>query len=147
MDFVQRAGVEAPVIVAFLAVVCMILGLAVGLRDLDTSRSERSRKSAKRWGLSIMGASFTVAAVSMSIAQGYSDEWQGKFDTEVREAYGIELTNNEVRAIDYPESEPTSDFEVFGSFERDGEDVHLVWTGGQLELGSLSAGAFQPLTK
>lgn len=147
MDFVQRAGVEAPVIVAFIAVVCMILGLAVGLRDMDTSRSERSRRLSRRWGLSIMGVSLTAAVVSMSVAQGYSDEWQGEFDTEVREAYGIELTNNEIRAIDYPEAEPATDFEVFGSFERDGEDVHLVWTGSQLELGSLNADAFEPLTK
>lgn len=147
MDFIQRTGVEAPLIVGLIAVFCMILGLAVGLRDMDTSRSERSRKLAKRWGLSIMGASLTVAVVSMTIAQGYSDEWQGEFNTEVRDAYGIELTNNEIRAIEYPESEPTSDFEVFGSFDRDGEDVHLVWTGGQLELGSLNADAFEPLAK
>lgn len=148
MDFIPHSGViDIAAGVALGFVVTAILGLAVGLESLNLSRSPQSRKLSSRWGMFIIAVSFSGALASLSIASGHSEEKWSEFDSQTQESYGITLTEKERRALDYPTTEPTSDFKMFGSFERGGEEVFLVWSDGRFELGSFDADAFEPLTK
>ena len=67
----------------------------------------------------------------------------------IEEDYGIELTDEELMALDYPREKPTADFEAFGSFEQmlpadDGgyelNRVFLIWDDGEMKLAKSTDG-------
>lgn len=74
---------------------------------------------------------------------------------EVKEAYGLKLTDRETHALDYPYEKPTEDFEVYGSFDKKDQvagsqfeksTVYLVWVDGAFDLSESSDGeSFTPL--
>lgn len=148
MDFIPHpVAIDIALGVACTFLFASLCGLAVGLQSLNISRPSRSRKLFSRWGASILVVSWSVTLVCLAVASGHSEDRWSEFDSQTQESYGITLSEKERRALDYPDAEPESDFKVFGSFERDGEEVFLVWSGGQFELGSFDADAFEPLTK
>ena len=67
----------------------------------------------------------------------------GEIQAELTEHYDLELTEEQVKVLDYPVSAPQDDFEVYGSVplrtQREGADfsertVYLVWAEGELKL-------------
>lgn len=61
----------------------------------------------------------------------------------VQEAYSVFPTERQMRGLEYPAQEPSTDFEEFGSFQRDnGETAVLVWTDGEFQLGTMEGERF-----
>jgi len=67
----------------------------------------------------------------------------------VGKRYGLELTEAEFSALAYPEEEPTTSFEVFGSIRRSKQlsganfvehTIYLVWADGQIQLSESEDG-------
>lgn len=67
----------------------------------------------------------------------------------VKDEYGLALTNDEYWELGFPDTEPETDFEVFGSMQRDAEKpsggferqtVYLIWQDGELRLAESADG-------
>lgn len=75
---------------------------------------------------------------------------------QISEAYGLELSRDELGDLDYPTEKPDTDFEVFGSVamdepEEDGflrTEVFLIWRDGEMALaGSPDGETFTELQR
>lgn len=69
--------------------------------------------------------------------------------TKIEEIYGLELTLDEVRQLEYPRETPEKDFEVFGSIlqreqiegaQFEERTIYLVWADGELQLSESEDG-------
>lgn len=69
--------------------------------------------------------------------------------SEIREHYGLKLTERQLQRLDYPDEKPKQNFEVFGStplrVQTDGRSstkrtVYLVWNHGELQLSESKDG-------
>lgn len=96
------------------------------------------------FGVGMLATSWVIASTGM----GQGAERRDAIIQAAEDAYGIELSHDEVRELDYPDSEPETDFEVFGSIVRDAKtadgfdrtEVFLIWNGSELELAESTDG-------
>lgn len=81
---------------------------------------------------------------------------QNSLSTEIEKNYGLVLTHEEIRALNYPLNEPSESFKAYGSFERmfPAEDgyafnrIYLIWDEGEMLLAESETGEdFTPLEK
>lgn len=62
---------------------------------------------------------------------------------ELEETYSVFASEREIRKLEYPAEQPVGGFKEYGSFQRDnGDEAVLVWTGGELQLGTMENGRF-----
>lgn len=85
------------------------------------------------FGLSVL------CLLGYTVAQSLgSSNLVSEISREIESIYGVELDRPEVFGdLQYPETKPEKDLEIFGSVERNGEDIYLIWRDGQFELATL----------
>lgn len=96
------------------------------------------------FGLGMLVTSWVIASSGMA----QSAERRDAIIESAENAYGIVLSDDEVRKLEYPDTEPETDFEVFGSIVRDVKtvdgfartEVFLIWNGTELELAESTDG-------
>jgi len=93
-------------------------------------------------------SSATWATLSMPSGYEARREQLNEVKGEIQDRYGIGLSKDEVRELDYPMAEPEKDFEVFGTVTRnvalkDGferQEISLLWRDGRFELAQSNDG-------
>lgn len=114
-----------------------------------------------RWGqsvivLSILGM-LTSAVVPIVVDAATAEDravWRHAVVAEAAEVYGVALTESDVFNLGFPHTEPTADYQAFGTIEHTGpvgdsfesRDITLIWSDGRLLLAeSVSGEQFTPL--
>lgn len=97
----------------------------------------------------MLGTSFTLPDVFKKQAELRTDQLSA-VQKQINNSYGIDLTAKELRALSYPEDEPSQESESFGSFllripESSGrgftnQKVTLVWVDGKMVLAESTNG-------
>lgn len=96
------------------------------------------------FGLIVVAA---VALVVNIILPSPYGEWQKEVKAEVKDTYGLKLTDGQLKKLKYPYSgsEPDEDFKQYGSItvvKPDGDkgfektEVYLLWNDGKMILAS-----------
>lgn len=106
-------------------------------------------------GVMLLGALF-VAFIGGNREDISPSEWSLQAQAEVEDAYSVELTEDEVYGLEFPAEEPTEDFVVYGTIQRDEEsgsgferqNITLIWSDGELRLaGSVDGEQFTELDR
>ncbi len=135
------------------AVILALVGIGLIATRRDKSESVNSIQSnLKMMGSLLLG--IAVVAVSTTIA---TDSFHSAVRAEVKDTYGLELSDEEIAALEYPGAKPREDFAVFGSFAQNqrGEagsgslsqrEIYLTWDDGEMHLAESTDGEnFTPL--
>lgn len=144
MEFVPSAPLNWPVMVLFNVCIFALLGGVPFLGFLQHDASGLKRK--------LLSASMTATIVTAGLGAAsiyffYDDPAAvARHDAVVEslDSYGLDLSKEERTALDYPDDRPDTDFEVFGSFTRQGpttegfsrETVYLIWKDDLLHLAA-----------
>jgi len=126
----------------------MIFFIACTIAFCVASSKKREKTPPSFWIPFALSMVFLVvgALAYFSGAHGYGEVIENRnaeIQAELTEHYDLELTEEQVKVLDYPVSAPQEDFEVYGSVplrtQREGADfsersVYLVWAEGELKL-------------
>lgn len=162
MNFIPAATIPLPLILSFAAV--MVLGVllsaiygsngvrgngvrASSLKTVETLRADRL----EALGSVLMAVGFAGGLLSALIGNLVSAEnREERFEAELRETYGIELSDDQLAELQYPKVRPTVDFKPFGSVELveqagnsneyTGTKVYLIWEDGKMILAETTDG-------
>lgn len=144
MEFIPSAPLNWPVMVLFNVCVLALLGGVPLLGFLkDGSKGLKRKLLEVAMGVTIVAAG--LGAVSIYFF--YDDpKAVARYEavTENLDSYGLDLSQEEREALEYPRDRPDEDFAVFGSFTREGptaegfsrETVYLIWKDDLLHLAS-----------
>lgn len=144
MEFIPSAPLNWPVTVLFLVCILALLGGVPLLGFLQDGAKGTKRKLLEV----VMGVTILTAGLgAVSIYFFYDDPKavaRHEAVVESLDSYGLDLSKEERMALEYPRDRPKSDFEVFGSFTREGptaegfsrETVYLIWKGDLLHLAA-----------
>lgn len=155
MDFITIAPVADPTWAVITATVGLFLILASMLMMKAPSDAVAATGLAVGFaGIVGIAVGLTVMFFSNGAAQASSSQWQSDVKDEVKDVYGIELTAEEFKALDFPTQKPDEDFVAYGTisettqvgdnFER--YDITLIWANDELLLASSVDGEqFTPL--
>lgn len=96
----------------------------------------------------IVIATFVTGGVTAKMS-----EWRAEVMAEVKDAYGIELTQEEFKELGFPRSEPEEDFVAYGTIPNtvkvgdaiERRDITLIWSEGELFLGTTEGATVTPL--
>lgn len=149
MDFIDLPSFDVtPLLWMFVPVIIVV---AVGISMLTLSNRERVYETGARIAYTGLGVVAVGVIIFMVFQAQYRTEVSEVVDERVasiEDAYGLELSDEEYSDLNYPLTEPESDFEVFGSFTRSAETtggfekstVHLIWKDGALHLAESADG-------
>lgn len=148
MEFIPSAPTNVPLLALFVVSLFAFLG---GVPLLGTSATYAKTVTRRRL-LGALTAFVVVASLTgMAVVWFGGDPAVGERNKAVRESldsYGLDLSKDERAALDYPRDRPKEDFQVFGSFTREGptasgfsrETVYLIWKDGLLHLAKSADG-------
>lgn len=135
-------------------VIGIVIVTPLGMSLWDSGSTSKKRVNA---GLALVVVGFislvSVAVTSVVTAtqeSGRSEEARAEFAETLNSLYGTDITAGEVGYdLRYPRAEPETDFEVFGSVERDSEKagggferqtIYLIWQDDELRLAESADG-------
>lgn len=157
MNYIEHSSI-LPGWVVVAGGVAAVLFLGFGIIFTKRADREKTPRAKSTWNLIGISMIIPMAGSLVAAAGGGSPDralLREQLSDEVHSAYGIDLTEVEARALDYPLEKPASDFEAFGSFERmlpDGDGgyelnrVFLIWEDGKMKLAKSTDGeSFTPL--
>lgn len=135
--------------------VLFVLGIVAGGTLVSMTNDEETPKEVARrwlWPGRVFLAIGLISGALMAY-QYFSNQfaWKAYYEAvwaEVEETYGLDLTADEKRALDFPSEKPEEDFETFGSFTREGptaegfsrRTVYLIWKDDLLHLAESADG-------
>lgn len=143
MEFIQPAARILTTWTFVPLAIALALGLAASMRLLET------KKLAKGVTVGILTAAIFVTMILLIQRDDtIESERDSKVAAQVSEKYGFELSGENLDTLDYPKEAPTSDFDVYGSFDRNSRtengftsiETHLVWRDGEMVLAESSNG-------
>lgn len=155
MEFVTGpTGFVDSLIFAGLFVLCVVGIVGGGTLVSMKNDEETSKEVARRWAWpGRVALAIGLISGALMAYQYFSNQfaWKAHYEAvwaEVEETYGLDLTDDEKRALDFPSEKPEEDFETFGSFTREGptasgfsrETVYLIWKDGLLHLAESADG-------
>ncbi len=151
MNFVEL-GPIAPFSWVILGVSILVLFLA-GMLLLKSSDSVFATLLSLTMTIGgAIGAGFSLESMT---SVPLSDQ-RTEVGEQIEESYGLELSSEELKELDYPAAEPEGDFEVFGSIFRDQRtedgfertEIFLIWRDGEMALaGSPDGETFTELQR
>ena len=159
MDYLapEAADNAFAAVLGFSSLAVFIAGLIVailGIRGKIPDRPQFLIPTVVLMSASIVGLG-VGAIIPIAAKQEALEARNGKVIDAIEEDYGIELTDDEFYALDYPSSKPQGDFELFGSTEKTVQiegtrfsqrDIYLVWADGGFGLSQSEDGEnFEPL--
>lgn len=110
--------------------------------------------------LAVMGGIFGIGAGVTNIIKGDQPDYEARrelISTQIEDSYGLKLTEDQVRELDYPTAASEEDFERYGSVtiteQLEGADflerkIYLVWADGSLQLSqSIDGENFEQLDR
>lgn len=144
MEFIPSAPQNVPLTV--FALVCffaLLGGVPVLAGTMPDEPGVRRRVHQVVLGVVAGVSSLTLASLYFF----YSDPAavaRSQAVTASLDSYGLDMSKDERAALEYPSARPEGDFEVFGSFTREGptaegfsrETVYLIWKDDLLHLAS-----------
>lgn len=136
--------------------ISLVLAIAIGFFIFRSTEGEDRLYKLVPYGLvaATLIALFTVAIPFNLQAKDQIDAWKARIISSVQKTYGVELSDDERMALQYPSEKPKGDYEVFGSFETvkpsaEGflkKVTYLIWQDEKMILAESTDGEnFEPL--
>lgn len=158
MDFIPTTFSSfwsTPSWVSLVIIAAIVAAIVTGMFLIGNMKKKRYRDLGLGLALAgIVGFGVCITTVSVTNIQeiARSDEAKAQVAETLNSLHGTDIIQDEVEyysGLRYPTAEPETDFEVFGSVERDAEKasggferqtIYLIWQDDELRLAESADG-------